>query len=273
MVLAFHSPPRTVHPHPFKTLLSPTPFLGRYMIHRPDTVQCIHFISQIPTRSQTQPTKLMRFTGRRTTMEKAPTTGDDHDEAEKSQRDKDNGGNDDNNATAGGGSGGKCNQCGKVARKGCIQNLCVKCCTDDKCDVHKEQREKAAWKEQVMNGTTDVQKEAQWKRSRMIPRHPRRSLFRETNFKYLGDTVIVWDLRLCMNDPKYRDEILRKAHKRKARDDDLNTKTTTTTKKKSTNTKQDQQQRKRQLPLRNNRKRFRTVYEDLYQQSLKHKEA
>ena len=91
-----------------------------------------------------------------------------------------------------------------------------------------------------MNGTTEVQLQAKLKRSKIIL--PKR--FKEPNFKYMGDTVVVWDIRQCFK--RHKEDILRKVHKRNARSGESEIK-----------------------PLRNNRKRFRAVYEQMYQQSLK----
>jgi hypothetical protein len=94
-----------------------------------------------------------------------------------------------------------------------------------------------------MNGTTDLQLQAKLKRSKIIL--PKR--FKEPNFKYMGDTVVVWDMRQCF--ANHKEELLRKAYKRKARSES---------------------KLQAHAPLRNNRKRFRAVYEKLYQQSLQY---
>jgi hypothetical protein len=92
-----------------------------------------------------------------------------------------------------------------------------------------------------MAGNTTVQKAALDKRGKLIPK----GRFREGNFLYLGDTVVIWDLQQCMAAPRLKDEILRKSQKRKARE--------------VGSTK----------VVRNSRKRFHCVMEQLYQASLK----
>ncbi|KAL3906862.1 MAG: hypothetical protein SGILL_009104 [Bacillariaceae sp.] len=96
-----------------------------------------------------------------------------------------------------------------------------------------------------MEGTTELQLQAKLKRSKIILS----KRFKEPNFKYMGDTVVIFDVRQCFGDQK--EELLRKAQKRRAR-----------------SVAPTDQSRK---VLRNNRKRFRTVYDKLYQQSLKRK--
>ncbi|KAG7367781.1 hypothetical protein IV203_030524 [Nitzschia inconspicua] len=169
---------------------------------------------------------------------------------------------------------GKCVSCGKMARKDCTFHLCIKCCTDDSCISHTEQRQKAKWKEQVMTSTTPLQLKAQWKRSQLIhakqhhgggggggggPSHHKR-LIREPNFQYLGDTVVIWDIRQCFQQqPTVKDDILRKAHKRKlllSQDHHSQRQQHSTTKAGVSSI------------LRNNRKRFRTIMERLYRQSI-----
>jgi hypothetical protein len=95
-----------------------------------------------------------------------------------------------------------------------------------------------------MAGNTDVQLSARDRRGRLIPR----GLFRETNFVYMGDTVVIWDLQSCVGMPKLRDEVLRKCQKRKAREVAV---------------------APNKPLLRNNKKRFRRIMEHLYHQSLK----
>lgn len=147
----------------------------------------------------------------------------------------------------------KCLKCSRVARKNCTGLLCIRCCTDVNCVVHEEQRAKARWKERVMAGTTEIQILADKKRKQKIPM----GRFHETEFKYLNDTVILWDLNTFMNPTlptktvvsdvakykqniKIRDEILRKSSKNIY-----------------------------EKGVRSNRKRIRGIIDDLYQKSLK----
>ena len=95
---------------------------------------------------------------------------------------------------------------------GCTQAVCLKCCTDIQgCVVHKEQREQAIFRDQVLNGTTDVQRALQEKRSKLIVK----GRFRESGFNYMGDTVIIWNLREYLANPKWKEEAIRKSSKRR----------------------------------------------------------
>eukprot|EP00532_Pseudo-nitzschia_australis_P009913 CAMPEP_0168242560 /NCGR_PEP_ID=MMETSP0140_2-20121125/23516_1 /TAXON_ID=44445 /ORGANISM="Pseudo-nitzschia australis, Strain 10249 10 AB" /LENGTH=268 /DNA_ID=CAMNT_0008177731 /DNA_START=38 /DNA_END=845 /DNA_ORIENTATION=+ len=64
----------------------------------------------------------------------------------------------------------KCLKCYRAARKDCTGSLCIRCCTDETCAVHKEQRAKAEWKKAVVLGTTEFQRAAKTKRARKIPK-------------------------------------------------------------------------------------------------------
>ena len=76
----------------------------------------------------------------------------------------------------------------------CTGSLCIRCCTDVHCTVHQDQRAKAHWKAQVMAGTTAIQRAAQLKRSRKLPKRR----YGEPAFVYMNDTVVVWDLRTVL---------------------------------------------------------------------------
>jgi hypothetical protein len=154
--------------------------------------------------------------------------------------------------------------------------MCAKCCTDTKCEIHEQQRQKAIWKENVLQGKTDIQLAAAEKRRLKLPK----GRFKEPAFRYLGDTVIIWDIRQCLlpeQFPKQQqsssscnftssslggmeqhqqsssmnstvvEEILNRARKRN-------------------------RLTQHNKVLRNNKKRFRRVIEDLYHQSLRQQE-
>eukprot|EP00536_Pseudo-nitzschia_multiseries_P006581 jgi/Psemu1/286557/fgenesh1_pg.142_\ len=89
----------------------------------------------------------------------------------------------------------KCLNCWRAARKDCTGSLCIRCCTDDTCAVHQEQKARARWREAVTNGTTEIQREARIKKARKIPR----GRFKEEAFSYMNDTVVLWDLRTVLN--------------------------------------------------------------------------
>jgi len=89
--------------------------------------------------------------------------------------------------------------------------FCLKCCTDEDCPVHKEQREQVLWKEQVMKGMTPQQKSL---RDQVMKKQIPKGRFREPGFTYLGDTVILWSLQEYFNHPKWKEDAIRKSQKR-----------------------------------------------------------
>ena len=145
----------------------------------------------------------------------------------------------------------KCIKCNKRwAREGCTQKACLNCCDDlEGCETHKKPRAQAELKEQILAGTTEVQKLAAAKRKLRIPAN---NFFREPGFVYQGDTVIIWDIRAYVRDEKAaRDEAVRMSKRRAKHKRDTEADAPTTVK-----------------PLRNSRKRFRRIWDDLFQASL-----
>jgi hypothetical protein len=145
----------------------------------------------------------------------------------------------------------KCSVCHRRwALKGCTHNACAACCTDVACERHDKLREHAAWKEQVLAGTTDIQRQAQSTRARMLK--PRR--FCEPGFLYQGDTVVIWNVRTYLQNAKWKEDAIRKSVRRKARRKD------------GGGTASDMA--RHEQSRRNGKQRFRIVMEQLYQQSL-----
>ena len=147
----------------------------------------------------------------------------------------------------------KCVKCHKrVAREGCTQTACLNCCDDvEGCETHRKPRAQALMKEQILAGTTEVQRLAAAKRRMRIPDTGR--FFREPGFVYQGDTVVIWDLRAYADHPKWRDEAVRKAMRRqKARQHHRLEGSAVV-----------------QNPLRNSRKRFHRIVQERYLASQK----
>ena len=96
---------------------------------------------------------------------------------------------------------------------GCTKSACLACCDDKTCVTHKEVREHAQWKEQVLAGTTPLQLLVKEKRSKAIPA----GRFKEQDFSYLGDTVVLWDLDQYYANAAWREDAIRKSKKRRTR--------------------------------------------------------
>jgi hypothetical protein len=144
----------------------------------------------------------------------------------------------------------KCVKCSRrVARDGCTQQACLLCCNDvEGCESHRRPRQQAAWKEQVLAGTTAVQRAAAERRRLRIPA---KSFMREPGFVYSGDTVVIWDIRVFASVPKWKEDALRKSLRRKKQQ--LESATLA-------------QEERRPKRLRNSRKRFHRIMEERYRQ-------
>jgi hypothetical protein len=142
----------------------------------------------------------------------------------------------------------KCFKCQKrMPSKGCVMACCVQCCDDETCEKHLQIKEKQRWKEQVLAGTTELQKQAREKRQLLLYK----KRFREPGFKYVGDTVVIWNIYEYAQNSKWRDDAIRRSNRRKALEQDYSA----------------------PLPLgqdikQQSNKRFRRTFEKLYQKSL-----
>jgi len=106
----------------------------------------------------------------------------------------------------------KCKVCtARLAKKGCSQFACLYCCSDTDCEGHRESREQTKWKQLVLTGATIEQKKAAQKRSHSIVERS----FREKSFVYVNQTILLWSLNEFMNHPKWREDAIRRAEKRK----------------------------------------------------------
>jgi len=105
----------------------------------------------------------------------------------------------------------KCSKCRQRGRQSCSQQACLKCCTDDDCEGHREQRESAREKDLILEGNHYINKMAAQIRAKAIP--PGRC--RESSIKYTSETLTIWSLKQYMANPKWRDDAVRRS-KRKA---------------------------------------------------------
>jgi hypothetical protein len=125
---------------------------------------------------------------------------------------------------------------------GCTESACISCCEDAECEAHKEARQQTLWNKQILSGTTWIHQRGKDKRAKLLPK----GRFREPGFTYLGDTVVVWNVREYLANPKWKEDALRKANKRTARAAESSI----------------------GKPTGTSRKRFRRLVEDRYQTSL-----
>mmetsp|Transcript_17882 Transcript_17882/g.21878 ORF Transcript_17882/g.21878 Transcript_17882/m.21878 type:complete len:180 (-) Transcript_17882:110-649(-) len=146
----------------------------------------------------------------------------------------------------------KCSKCQKLGRRSCSQKACIKCCTDQNCEGHRDVREKEA----ILEGRHPINKMADAKRALTI----KPGAFHETAFQYLGETVLIWSLADYMSNPKWRDEAIRKSRRNLESIRNEGIEGSLYCHDKGVNLK-DQRKESR-------RKRFRRVMNELYEQSL-----
>jgi hypothetical protein len=169
----------------------------------------------------------------------------------------------------------KCGTCQKrVASKGCVISCCVQCCDNDTCEKHLQIKEKQRWKEQVLSGTTEIQKLAREKQLLLL--HKKR--FREPGFKYVGDTVVIWSIYEYAQNNKWREDAIRRSNRRKAREQDSlsvpSSSSPSSSATTATKTSQDGMKQPCTIkPVRSSNKRFRRIFDKLYQESMMEKKS
>mmetsp|Transcript_42384 Transcript_42384/g.90183 ORF Transcript_42384/g.90183 Transcript_42384/m.90183 type:complete len:222 (-) Transcript_42384:531-1196(-) len=106
----------------------------------------------------------------------------------------------------------KCRLCLKrLGRRNCPHQACVKCCTDPLCEPHREARSLLAKKESILDGTDWITRTAAAKRaSRVSP-----GAFFDSDIRYFGETVVIWDINEFMEVPKWREDAMRRSRNRK----------------------------------------------------------
>ena len=123
-------------------------------------------------------------------------------------------------------SGSRCTKCQKrKAAEGCHEAACLACCEDMTCVPHKRPREQALFRAQVLEASTDIQRRAADLRARKIP--DKRRFVREPSLAYTGDTIVIWNVREYLANPKWRDDAVRKSLRRQERSESTQAKSRT----------------------------------------------
>jgi len=95
----------------------------------------------------------------------------------------------------------------------CSQLACMKCCTDiDGCEGHRAMREEKRRQEEILDGTSAVNvRAAKQRRMTVTPG----AFPGEPAFRYLQESLIVWDCRQYLDNPKWREDAIRRSERNK----------------------------------------------------------
>ena len=139
-----------------------------------------------------------------------------------------------------------CFNCNKIGMRSCPQLACINCCNDEKCPAHQSGRLMRKQMTDLLEGNNEITKLAAEKRQNAV----RNGIFHfEPALLYMQETLVCWSLQKYFENPKLRDDALRKSDRRR-----------------------DQLVRSRKFrskPKLSRRKKFDMVLNSLYEKSLK----
>ena len=109
-----------------------------------------------------------------------------------------------------------CSQCKtRRATRDCTQTRCFNCCDPSiHCEKHQIVRQRNKEKQDILAGTHEIQRIAKELRNKKLTK----GRFREKGFVYTGDTVVIWNVYEYNQNPKWREDAIRRSIRRKARD-------------------------------------------------------
>lgn len=95
----------------------------------------------------------------------------------------------------------------------CSQLACIKCCTDvDGCEGHRALREEKRRQDEILAGTSAVNVRAAKQRKMTVTPG---AFPGEPAFRYLQESLIVWDCRQYLDNPKWREDAIRRSERNK----------------------------------------------------------
>lgn len=97
--------------------------------------------------------------------------------------------------------------------KACSQLACIKCCTDiDGCEGHRALREERRRQEEILAGTSAVNVRAAKQRKMAVKPG---AFPGEPSLRYLRESLVVWDCRQYLDNPKWRGDAIRRSERNK----------------------------------------------------------
>lgn len=95
----------------------------------------------------------------------------------------------------------------------CSQLACIKCCTDiDGCEGHRALREEKRRQDEILAGTSAVNVRAAKQRKMAVTPG---AFPGEPAFRYLQESLVVWDCRQYLDNPKWREDAIRRSERNK----------------------------------------------------------
>ena len=103
--------------------------------------------------------------------------------------------------------------CLHVLHTACSQLACIKCCTDiDGCEGHRALREEKRRQDEILAGTSAVNVRAAKQRKMAVTPG---AFPGEPAFRYLQESLVVWDCRRYLDNPKWREDAIRRSERNK----------------------------------------------------------
>ena len=91
----------------------------------------------------------------------------------------------------------------------CSQQACLKCCADESCSGHYEQRQYQIQKDLILNSQHPINLEA--KKIRELKTQA--GAFHEPALKYMNESLLIWSFDEYMKNQKWRDDSIRKSRR------------------------------------------------------------
>lgn len=129
-----------------------------------------------------------------------------------------------------------------------MEQACLNCCSDVNCPAHLEGRQQRKQRTALLEGTSEISILAAQKRELAV----QPGVYKEASFRFMGETLTIWNLTEFFANTKWRDDALRKSKQRNSRSNTPGANNVLSKKKNKGSS----------------RKRFKTVMEDLLEKSL-----
>lgn len=144
----------------------------------------------------------------------------------------------------------------------CSQLACIKCCTDiDGCEGHRALREEKRRQDEILAGTSAVNVRAAKQRKMTVTPG---AFPGEPAFRYLQESLIVWDCRQYLDNPKWREDAIRRSERNKRAREVFVAAAVS-----GSNTKKEEEDGPKKRKKEGRKRRFQRIMNELYDASAK----